>query len=170
MWDPQIWRADCTALYKGLEHPWILVSIGGPETSSLWILSITSEVILSSSRLISWALDYNTRAFWRINVNTQTFYCPLPITNYPKVNDRLLPFMVSLSLEFRNIWFWLEVSHENTVIRRFDWDGMIHFQGVFLVWFSTSYWGRPHFLFMWASPKGCLSWFFKIFLIILIGG
>ena len=85
MWDPQTWRADCTTLYKGLEHPWILVSIRGPETNSLWILSITNEVILSSSRLISWALDYNTRAFWRINVNRQTFYCSLPITNYPKV-------------------------------------------------------------------------------------
>lgn len=50
------------------------------------------------------------------NVSRHTFYCPLPITNYPKVNDHLLPFIVSLSLEFRNIWFWLEVSHENTVI------------------------------------------------------
>lgn len=85
MWDPQTRRADCTTLYKGLGHPWILVSIRGPETNSLWILSITNEVILSSSRLISWALDYNSRAFWRINVNRQTFYSSLPITNYPKI-------------------------------------------------------------------------------------
>ena len=54
--------------------------------------------------------------FFFFNVSRHTFYCPLPITNYPKVNDHLLPFIVSLSLEFRNIWFWLEVSHENTVI------------------------------------------------------
>ena len=159
MWDPQIWRADCTTLYKGLEHPWILISIRGPDTNSLWILSITNEIILSSSRLILWALDfYNTRAFWRINVNRQTFYCPLPMTNYPRVNDHLLSFMVSLSLEFRNIWFWLEVSHENAVIWRFVWDGMIHFQGVFLVWFSSSCWGRPHFL----STTGLLELLYDV--------
>lgn len=54
--------------------------------------------------------------FFFFNVSRHTFYCPLPITNYPKVNDHLLPFIVSLSLEFRNVWFWLEISHENTVI------------------------------------------------------
>lgn len=142
-----------------------LVSTRGPETNPLWILSITNEIILSSSRLISWVLHYNTRAFWRINANRHTLYYPSPVTDYPQMNNHLLPFIVSLSLEFRNVWFWLGVSYENTVRYRMrlqsseglTGEGGSSFKMASSCASQVVAGGRPQFLFMWASPQGCLN-------------
>ena len=42
----------CTILYKALEHPWILIYMGGPGTNPLWIWKnncITTHIIVDES-------------------------------------------------------------------------------------------------------------------------